>query len=154
MKCSNCNIKNPEGSKFCSHCGEILKEESIGNLKIDDTATPKTLYNTVIIISVVIGISIIVYALLDYSYKNNALKQKIQSEEKAKMEKKFEEADKEQKYNKCKASAWENFDINWNSNCETQNLEEDCSLRSDLADKLNKTRTDEIDNCYKVIYQK
>ena len=102
----------------------------------------------------VIGISIIVYALLDYSYKNNALKQKIQSEEKAKMEKKFEEADKEQKYNKCKASAWENFDINWNSNCETQNLEEDCSLRSDLADKLNKTRTDEIDNCYKVIYQK
>ena len=112
----------------------------------------KTKYTVAIIISLIIGASILGYGYLDYRYKKEALEQKIRSEEQAKKEAKAEEWNKKQGYLTCKRFAEEDYHSNWVKECKGRGLKEDCRLPLENADRLNDSLDKEIDNCFKLNY--
>lgn len=82
--------------------------------------SPKVL----IIVTLIIGASILGYGYMDYRYKKETLEQKVKSEEQAKRDKLKEEEDKEilatqrqEQLQKCLDQADENYDANWVSAC-------------------------------------
>jgi hypothetical protein len=114
----------------------------------------ETKYIVAIIISVILGTSILGYGYMDYKYKKEALEQKVRSEEQAKEEEKQEAFDKNQKYLTCKMWANEDYHSNWVKECKSRGLKEDCSLPLENADRLNDSLEKDIDNCFKSIYTK
>jgi len=65
-------------------------------MKQKKTKILETKYIVAIIISVILGVSILGYGYLDYRYKKEALEQKIKSEEQTRLEKVLEETKKQQ----------------------------------------------------------
>jgi len=111
-----------------------------------------TKYIVAIVISLIIGASILGYGYLDYRYKKEALKQKIQSEEQAKEEAKTEEWNKRQGYLVCKKDAEERYYASWVKECKGRGLKEDCPLPLVNADRIKDNLDKDIDNCFKLYY--
>ena len=118
-----------------------------------------TKYIVAIVISLIIGASILGYGYLDYRYKKEALEQKIRTEEQArraeeqaKEEAKTEDFNKKQGYLTCKRFAEEDYHSNWVKECKSRGLKEDCRLPLENADRLNDSLDKEIDNCFKLNY--
>ena len=133
-------------------------------VKIVDSIGMKKLeakYIVAIIISLIIGASILGYGYLDYKYKKEVLEQKIQSEEQEKIVEERvkieEEADrfgKQQKYLECKMLIEQSQHEWWNRECKNRGLKEDCQLPFANGDRIREWAQKETDNCFKLIYSK
>jgi hypothetical protein len=114
----------------------------------------ETKYIVAIIISIILGSSILGYGYLDYKYKKEALEQKIKSEEQAKIEEETKTLDKQQKYLQCKALIEISKHEWWDKECKSLGLKEDCNLPFANGDRIKGWAENEIDNCFKLIYSK
>jgi hypothetical protein len=79
-------------------------------------------YIVAIIISLIIGVSIFSHGYLDYKYKKEALEKKTTSEEKAKLDQEKVRLQTQIDLENCLTTAEENYNNNWNNECESQGL--------------------------------
>lgn len=100
-------------------------------------------YTVAIIISLILGASILGYGYLDYKFKKDALESNRQEA----ME---EAARKKENYNECVLGAELHQQSWWNRSCEEfgHNKKTDgCTLPSYIADDINAKRDKDIQNC-------
>jgi len=93
----------------------------------------------IIITALIIGLSILGYGLMNYSYKIKVLNQD-----------RLEKINNGVMCEDCIDSAHKGYLSNWSSECIARGLKSDCSLPKWNAERLDELKERNIDNCIKV----
>lgn len=111
--------------------------------------------NTFILISSII----ISLSILGATYLNNRFRLEIQKQaSEQKLQEIRLETEKEKELEKeriiniknCQKEAYRIYGINWNNNCKSQGLKEDCNLPLPLSQPLEESLQKEEENCIKI----
>ena len=101
---------------------------------------------TQIIISLIIGLSILGCSLTDYVYKKQALNKKIEEEEMART---LQQINRDN-YEDCVATVHKTNNSWWEKECQRLGRIEDCALPMYLANHIEENKRAEIEDCYKL----
>jgi hypothetical protein len=107
-----------------------------------------TTQKVIIIASIIIGLAIVGYGYMDYSYKITALDAKTRAEQKSTEDR----AQKDMLRDACLFRAQQEYSDYWNANCAGLDLEDNCRLPNTIVDRIQdmlKTKRDDCIQMYK-----
>ncbi len=107
-------------------------------------------YIVAIIISLILGASILGYGYLDYKSKKDALEAKKQEASDLKAQQEQQAAQKKKDYYACVLLAETQHESWWNSSCKNFGVNkrtDGCTLPKYNADQINDKRDKDIQNC-------
>ncbi len=120
------------------------------------TKKKKPTHDTYILVAIIIGLSILGYALINRQTKLDTIKEQNKTKEDAALKQEEQEASRKRSLQSCLFRAEGDYWDKWSLNCETGGSDiergedgeiESCSLSGDLADDLRAEKQEEKDRC-------
>lgn len=125
----------------------------------------KTLRTVIIVCICVITLSVFYYFVIFLPKEREAIRKAEQAEKATKEEAEraekvrkelaqiMKESEKWKDYNECIRAVDKDYHSNWESNCQSLRLGSECSLPLALSDRLNRSKKESEEQCYKLSFQ-
>ncbi len=106
-----------------------------------------------LIVSVIIGVSILGYGLLNYKYRMESLEKEQAFKMETLNKEKEEKEERERKLTRCKLESEMDYSDYWDAQCKVQGLNkktEGCILPRYIATEIETRREKSLENCIKL----